>query len=82
MRRDRSTAGSGLVSGLAIAVVIALALRTTGCTPEICSRNSDCLTPLVCTAAGTCDVAPSGSGSDAGTDAMTGDADASIDEIP
>jgi hypothetical protein len=82
MRRSPRTVGSGLGSAIAIAIAIALALRTTGCTPNICSRNSDCLTPLVCTAAGICDVAPTDSGSDAGIDAMASDADASIDEIP
>jgi hypothetical protein len=66
-----------IAPGLAAALMLALALRSAGCTPEICARNSDCPAGLVCLPAGNC--GPPGSASDAGVDP---DADAPVLEIP
>ena len=71
MRRSLCAAAPGL----AVALMLALALRSTGCTPEICSRNSDCAAGLVCLPAGNCGIPTV----DAAVDT---DADAPILEIP
>jgi hypothetical protein len=54
-----------------------LALCAAGCTPEICGRNSDCPSGLVCTATGSCGAPPAPAG-----DAGAADADAGPEEIP
>jgi len=78
MRRSAGRLGTGLAAALAIA----LALRATGCTPELCLRNSDCPIGLVCLVDGSCGVAPTPGEAeiDAGAaDASTADA---VIEIP
>jgi len=78
MRRSAGRLGTGLAAVLAIG----LALRATGCTPELCLRNSDCPSGMVCAVDGSCAV-PS-AGSDAAIDGGSDDA-STIDalvEIP
>jgi hypothetical protein len=60
---------------LALGLALALALAATGCTPDLCARNSDCATGLVCTAAGQCAKPPVDAG-ESTTDGATGSVDA------
>ena len=48
--------------------LLAIALLAAGCTPELCSRHSDCAAGLVCTAAGQCAKAPVDAGGDGTSD--------------
>jgi hypothetical protein len=81
MRRSAGRLGGWL----AAAIAIGLALRATGCTPELCLRNSDCPSGLVCLVDGSCGIAVV-PGDDAGVDPDTGSQDAStvdaVIEIP
>lgn len=64
----------GLVLG------IGLALAGAGCTPEVCSRTTDCATGLVCTILGKCEIPADASLDGAGLDGGggTGDGPATI----
>jgi hypothetical protein len=58
-----------------LALGLGLALGAAGCTPDLCARNSDCATGLVCTAAGLCAKPPVDAGENT-TDGATGSVDA------
>ena len=67
------------------AIVLAIACAA-GCTPDLCARNSDCATGLICSAAGECVKPPVDAGETTG-DGATGTvdvapADAAIDGQP
>lgn len=61
--------------------LVALALLIAGCTPELCSRTSDCLRGQICTAAGQCAVPADASTVDTGGSNDTGD-DIIFEEVP
>jgi hypothetical protein len=44
--------------------LLAIALLAAGCTPDICSRHSDCASGMICTATGECAI-PADAGIDA-----------------
>jgi hypothetical protein len=48
--------------------LLAIALLAAGCTPDLCSRHSDCAAGLVCTTAGQCAKPPADAGGDGATD--------------
>jgi hypothetical protein len=71
--------------------VLLIWLCTAGCTKGICSRNSECAIGFVCTAYGTCAIAPDantgttadasdGPGETPSIDAPTGDMQDAMDE--
>jgi hypothetical protein len=51
--------------------LLVIALLAAGCTPDLCSRHSDCAPGLVCTAAGQCAKAPADAGGDGTSDGST-----------
>ncbi len=58
--------------------LVAIALLAAGCTPDLCSRHSDCATGLVCTTAGQCAKPPV----DAGDGTTDGSAASSTTDAP